>query len=173
MGRRKILENVAEAWQPARIDNKKELTIIDAIEQVVVLAKESAFCPAFYRAAKRPLEYLAERLSLSVEQVALFAIFVNFSNDSRISLGEITEFAGFLTTREALSDKRVTFTACPVCRNVLKPVGWSGSKYKKQTNATCSQHGEFTYKVSIYKKDEGFAARRRISLASKEASCHD
>jgi hypothetical protein len=23
MGRRKILENVAEAWQPARIDNKK------------------------------------------------------------------------------------------------------------------------------------------------------
>lgn len=93
MGRRKILENVAEAWQPARIDNKKELTIIDAIEQVVVLAKESAFCPAFYRAAKRPLEYLAERLSLSVEQVALFAIFVNFSNDSRISLGEITEFA--------------------------------------------------------------------------------
>lgn len=94
MGKRKILENVAEAWQPARIDNKKELTIIDAIEQVVVLAKESAFCPAFYRAAKRPLEYLAERLSLSVEQVALFAIFVNFSNDSRISLGEITKFAG-------------------------------------------------------------------------------
>ena len=94
MGRRKILENVAEAWQPARIDNKKELTIIDAIEQVVVLAKESAFCPAFYRAAKRPLEYLADRLSLSVEQVALYAIFVNFSNDSRISLGEITEFAG-------------------------------------------------------------------------------
>ena len=93
MGKRKILENVAEAWQPARIDNKKELTIIDAIEQVVVLAKESAFCPAFYRAAKRPLEYLAERLSLSVEQVALFAIFVNFSNDSRISLGEITKFA--------------------------------------------------------------------------------
>lgn len=94
MGRRKILENVADAWQPARIDNKKELTIIDAIEQVVVLAKESAFCPAFYRAAKRPLEYLAERLSLSVEQVALFAIFVNFSNDSRISLGVITEFIG-------------------------------------------------------------------------------
>ena len=34
MVRGKILENVAEAWQPARIDNKKELTIIDAIEQV-------------------------------------------------------------------------------------------------------------------------------------------
>ena len=94
MGRRKILENVAEAWQPARIDNKKELTIIDAIEQVVILVRESSFCPAFYRAAKRPLEYLTERLSLTTDQAVLFAIFVNFSNESRISLGEITNFAG-------------------------------------------------------------------------------
>lgn len=94
MGRRKILENVAEAWQPARIDNKKELTIIDAIEQVVILVRESSFCPAFYRVAKRPLEYLTERLSLTTDQAVLFAIFVNFSNESRISLGEITAFAG-------------------------------------------------------------------------------
>lgn len=94
MCRRKILENEAEAWQPARIDNKKELTIIDAIEQVVILVRESSFCPAFYRAAKRPLEYLTERLSLTTDQAVLFAIFVNFSNESRISLGEITDFAG-------------------------------------------------------------------------------
>ena len=94
MGRRKILENVAETWQPARIDNKKELTIIDAIEQVVILVRESSFCPAFYRAAKRPLEYLTERLSLTTDQAVLFATFVNFSNESRISLGEITNFAG-------------------------------------------------------------------------------
>ena len=94
MDRRKILDNVAEAWQPARIDNKKELTIIDAIEQVVILVRESSFCPAFYRVAKRPLEYLTERLSLTTDQAVLFAIFVNFSNESRISLGEITAFAG-------------------------------------------------------------------------------
>ena len=80
---------------------------------------------------------------------------------------KITEFAGFNTMRDALSDKRVTFTACPVCRNVLKPQGWSGSKYKKQTNAVCKEHGEFTYKVTIYKKDEGFAAKRKISLSVK------
>ena len=94
MGRRRILGNVAEAWQPARIDNKKELTIIDAIEQVVILVRESSFCPAFYRVAKRPLEYLTERLSLTTDQAVLFAIFVNFSNESRISLSEITNFAG-------------------------------------------------------------------------------
>lgn len=79
-----------------------------------------------------------------------------------------TEFVGFSNMREALSDKRVTFTACPVCRNVLTPRGWAGSKYKKQTNAVCAAHGEFTYKVTIYKKDEGFAARRKVSLANKE-----
>ena len=94
MGKHRISGNMAEAWQPTKIDNKKELTIIDAIEQVVMLARESAFCPAFFRAARRPLEYLVERLSLTTEQAALFAIFVNFSNESRISLCEITQFAG-------------------------------------------------------------------------------
>ena len=61
---------------------------------MVILVRESSFCPAFYRAAKRPLEYLTERLSLTTDQAVLFAIFVNFSDESRISLGEITDFAG-------------------------------------------------------------------------------
>lgn len=79
-----------------------------------------------------------------------------------------TVFDGFNTMREAINDKRVNFTACPVCRNVLRPKGWSGSRYKKQTNAVCDVHGEFTYRVSVYKKDDSFAAQRRISLAVKE-----
>lgn len=94
--RRRIddLEEEKRAWRPRRINNKMELTIIDAIEQVALLAEDSAFCPAFFRAAKRPLEYLAERLSLSKEQATLFSLFVNFSNDSRIRLYTITEFVG-------------------------------------------------------------------------------
>lgn len=94
---RKRIEDLKEEkreWKPRRINNKMELTIIDAIEQVTLLAEDSSFCPAFFRAAKRPLEYLAERLSLSKEQATLFSLFVNFSNDSRIRLYTITEFVG-------------------------------------------------------------------------------
>lgn len=79
---------------------------------------------------------------------------------------KITVFDGFKTMREAMGDKRATFTACPVCRNVLKAKGWTGSKYKKQTNAECDVHGEFTYRVSVYKKEEFFAAERKITLAA-------
>ena len=67
-------------WQPCKIDNRKALTNIDAIEQVVMLAEGSALCPTFFRVAKRPLEYLAKRLMLTKEQVALFSVFVNFSD---------------------------------------------------------------------------------------------
>lgn len=81
-----------ESWMPCEIDNNKELTILDAIEQVVMLVRGSSFCPTFYRAVKRPLEYLSQRLSLTEDQCALFAIFINFSNDSRIFLSEITDF---------------------------------------------------------------------------------
>ena len=84
MGRKNISATSEEStWTPSKIDNKKELTIIDAIEQVVTLIRDSQFCPAFYRAAKRPLEYLSERLSLTQDQVALFSVFVNFSNDGK------------------------------------------------------------------------------------------
>lgn len=85
-------ETSCEEWKPVKIDNKKDLTIIDAIEQVVILVRYSSFCPAFYRAAKRPLEYLAEQLSLTKEQAALFSIFVNFSNDNRIHISDISGF---------------------------------------------------------------------------------
>ena len=88
------LEEQKRVWRPRRINNKMELTIIDAIEQVTLLVEGSSFCPAFFRAAKRPLEYLSERLKLSKEQATLFSIFINFSNDSRIRLYTITEFVG-------------------------------------------------------------------------------
>lgn len=79
---------------------------------------------------------------------------------------KVTVFEGHPTMRAAMADKRATFTACPVCKDVLTPRGWVGSKYKKQTNAVCRQHGEFTYKVSVYQKDDGFAAERRITLGA-------
>lgn len=81
-------------WQPCKIDNRKALTNIDAIEQVVMLAEGSALCPTFFRVAKRPLEYLAKRLMLTKEQVALFSVFVNFSDRYQIELRDISEFLG-------------------------------------------------------------------------------
>lgn len=118
-----------EEWKPVKIDNKKELTIIDAIEQVVILVKDSSFCPAFYRAAKRPLEYLAEQLSLTKEQAALFSIFVNFSNDNRILISEIAEFVN--CTHIEMLRRATDFEALKECRYIAR----SGSNVHGETYA--------------------------------------
>ena len=91
-----ITKHIAEeqGWQPRKIDNRKPLTIIDAIEQVVILAEGSALCPDLFRAAKRPLEYLSKHIMLNREQAALFSVFVNFSDQYHIDLRDITKFLG-------------------------------------------------------------------------------
>ena len=90
----KTTTNCKENWVACKIDNRKRLTNIDAIEQVVMLIENSALSPAFFQAAKRPLNYLAKRLSLTVEQAALFAVFVNFSNHYQVDVCAIVDFIG-------------------------------------------------------------------------------
>lgn len=81
-----------QGWKPCKIDNKKELTLLDAIEQVVMLAEESKLCPQLYRSAKRPLQYICDKLQLTSEQALLFSVFINLSDDSRLELRDISRF---------------------------------------------------------------------------------
>ena len=41
MTKKSIKANSEQGWKPCKIDNKMALTMIDAIEQVVMLAEES------------------------------------------------------------------------------------------------------------------------------------
>lgn len=73
------------------------------------------------------------------------------------------EFRGFRTAREALADKRVLFTACPVCKDVLKNSGWTGSRLKKQTTAKCKTHGVYLYRASVVKSSDTFSVHKKIT----------
>ena len=81
-----------QGWSPCKIDNKMNLTLLDAIEQVVLLADGSALCSQFYRSAKRPLQYICDKLSLTTDQALIFSMFVNFSDDSQLELRDISRF---------------------------------------------------------------------------------
>ena len=81
-------------WKPCKIDNKKSLTMLDAIEQVVMLAEGSGLCQQLYRSAKRPLQYICDKLRLTTEQALLFSIFINFSDDPQLELRDISRFFG-------------------------------------------------------------------------------
>lgn len=81
-----------QGWSPCKIDNKMDLTLLDAIEQVVLLADGSALCSQFYRSAKRPLQYICDKLSLTTDQALIFSMFVNFSDDPRLEIRDISRF---------------------------------------------------------------------------------
>ena len=78
-----------------------------------------------------------------------------------------TKIEGFANIGEAFSDVRLISTACPICKARLKNAGWKGSRFKRVTEAHCPVHGDFNYKITVYKKDDGFAAKKRIALTTK------
>lgn len=73
------------------IDNNKELTLLDAIEQIVMVASDSDLRPDIFDRAARPIGYLCKRMNLTKEQAVLLSVFVNFSN----RMLDITDLAGF------------------------------------------------------------------------------
>lgn len=81
-----------QGWRPCKIDNKMDLTLLDAIEQIIMLAENSALCPQFYRSAKRPLQYICDKLQLTTEQALLFSVFINFSDNINLEMTDITRF---------------------------------------------------------------------------------
>ena len=74
------------------IDNTLELTLLNAIEQIVSVAHDSAMSQEMFETIERPLNYLCERMELETEQALLFAIFVNMYYDNQITQVDIGRF---------------------------------------------------------------------------------
>lgn len=72
---------------------KQEMTLLDAIEQIVTLVENSALNEEFFKKADRPIAYVGERMKLSGKQAVLLAILANFYNEWS-TLSELTEFVG-------------------------------------------------------------------------------
>lgn len=53
---------------------KKQMTLLQAIERVVELSKDSKMSAAFKRKAKKEIDFLAESYGISERQVVLFCI---------------------------------------------------------------------------------------------------
>lgn len=80
---------------------------------------------------------------------------------------KVTKIEGFSKISEAFGDARLSSTVCPICKARLKNGGWTGSRFKRSAIAHCPVHGEFNYKITVYRKDDGFAARKKIALTTK------
>ena len=70
----------------------RKMDLLTAVEQIVDKAKDSGLRNEFYRKADRYIKYLSEVMDLTKEQSVMLALFIDNSDDTRISLSDIGRY---------------------------------------------------------------------------------
>ena len=70
----------------------RKMDLLTAVEQIVDKAKDSGLRSEFYRKADRYIKYLSEVMDLTKEQSVMLALFIDNSDDTRISLSDIGRY---------------------------------------------------------------------------------
>ena len=83
----------------AKQSKKQELDLLQAVEKIVELAKDSQLSKDFFRNAGKYIKYLSEALDLTKEQSVMMSLFIDNSEDSSISISDFGTFLGCRTTR--------------------------------------------------------------------------
>ena len=83
----------------AKQSKKQELDLLQAVEKIVELAKDSQLSKDFFRKAGKYIKYLSEALELTKEQSVMMSLFIDNSEDSSISISDFGTFLGCRTTR--------------------------------------------------------------------------
>ena len=82
--KRQIMDDTAqeerEAKREKQIENR-EITLLSAIEQIAISAKDSALCEKFYKQNAKQILYIAQRLQISEREAVILAVLANFYNE--------------------------------------------------------------------------------------------
>ena len=82
--KRQIMDGEAQEGRKAKrgkqIENR-EMTLLSAIEQIAISAKDSALCEKFYKQNAKQILYIAQRLQISEREAVILAIMANFYNE--------------------------------------------------------------------------------------------
>lgn len=86
--------NAGSEQTPVRPKN-----ILEAFEHIVEMTQNSGLNDELLKKASGWIDYATQRLNLSPMQVVMLAMFVDRSEDNRILISELAEYAGCRTTR--------------------------------------------------------------------------
>lgn len=82
--KRQIMDDTAqeerEEKREKQIENR-EITLLSAIEQIAISAKDSALCEKFYKQNTKQILYIAQRLQISEREAVILAVLANFYNE--------------------------------------------------------------------------------------------
>ena len=75
------------------------MDLLNAVEQIVGLAKGSHLEKEFFTKVAKPLKFVADKMELTKEQSLMLALFVDNSSNSRITVSDFATFLDCSTTR--------------------------------------------------------------------------
>lgn len=82
--KKQIMEDAAQEEHKTKrakqIENR-EMTLLSAIEQIAISAKDSALCEKFYKQNTKQIIYIAQRLQISEREAVILAVLANFYNE--------------------------------------------------------------------------------------------
>jgi DNA polymerase III delta prime subunit len=78
---------------------RKKMDLLTAVEQIVDKAKGTGLSSEFYRKADRYIKYVSEKLEMTKEQSVMMALFIDHSDDTRITISDFSNFLDCRTTR--------------------------------------------------------------------------
>ena len=135
---------------------QRQMTLISAFEQIVVLSEESKLDEDFFVAASTYIDYISECLNLSVIQVVLLALFLNQSDDRDIELKDIASYIGLKTIS-------VLKYACELEELEKREYIYSTKSYNK------AKYYHVPYRViEAFEKNEEYKTADMSGLTSRE-----
>ena len=78
---------------------RKKMDLLTAVEQIVEKAKGTGLSSEFYRKADRYIKYVSDKLEMTKEQSVMMALFIDHSDDTRITISDFSNFLDCRTTR--------------------------------------------------------------------------
>lgn len=78
---------------------RKKMDLLTAVEQIVEKAKGTGLNSEFYRKADRYIKYVSTKMELTKEQSVMMALFIDNSDDTRITISDFGKFLNCRTTR--------------------------------------------------------------------------
>ncbi len=91
-------------------------------------------------------------------------------DSSGISYGTLisSKSRGMETLIEAIKYAQRIKTQCPFCKNNLTTKGWIGKRNKRIALGTCKEHGTFKFQTVIYKTEDLYFVKRKVTYASED-----
>ena len=84
---------------PKQKTTDRSLDLLTAVEKIVEKAMGTRLSAEFYRKAARYIKYVAEKMDITREQAVMMALFIENSNNTKISISELSGFLRCSTTK--------------------------------------------------------------------------